>query len=153
LDAAYSSIAEGGAVEAPGNHQEVFAARTSPERTVRLDLAYAAGLYDYLKAEAARALTLRLFNMLAPSGTLFIEIFLTGIPDAGFMEAAMDWWLICRGEEQIWHSCPVSPTRTSFQYSNIVTPIATLPFSKCGGIDGWLTCQQKAVTWLIKRPA
>jgi len=88
-------------VEAPGNHQEVFVARTSPERTVRLDLAYAAGLYDYLKAEAARALTLRLFNMLAPSGTLFIEIFLTGSPDAGFMEAAMDWWLIYRGEEQI----------------------------------------------------
>ena len=88
-------------MEAPGNHQEAFAARTSPERAVRLDLAYAAGLYDYLKAEAARALTLHLFNMHAPGGTLFIEIFMTGIPHAGFMEAAMDWCLIYRGEEQI----------------------------------------------------
>ncbi len=115
-------------MEAPGNHQEVFAARTSPERTVRLDLAYAAGLYDYLKAEAARALTLRLFNMLAPGGTLVIEIFLTGIPDACFMEAAMDWWLIYRGEEQILALLSGIAESTSLQYSNIVTPITTLLF-------------------------
>ena len=83
-------------MEAPGNHQEVFAARTSPERTVRLDR-----LYDYLKAEAARALTLRLFDMLAPDRTLFIKIFLTGTPDAGFMAVAMNWWLICLDEKQM----------------------------------------------------
>ncbi|MHB9839704.1 methyltransferase domain-containing protein [Paraburkholderia terrae] len=67
----------------------------------RLDLAYAAGLYDYLTVEAARALTLRLFHMLAPGGTLFIANFLTGIPDAGFMEVAMDWWLIYRDEKEM----------------------------------------------------
>lgn len=46
----------------------------------RLGLAYAAGLYDYLTAEAAQALTLRLFNMLAPGGTLLIANFSDGYP-------------------------------------------------------------------------
>jgi hypothetical protein len=66
-----------------------------------LDLVYAAGLYDYLTAEAAQSLTLRLFNMLAPGGTLFLANFLADIPDAGFMEAAMDWWLIYRDASEM----------------------------------------------------
>ncbi len=75
------------------NIKDVVAGRHAYEN---LDLVYAAGLYDYLTTEAAQILTLRLFNMLAPGGTLFLANFLADIPDAGFMEAAMDWWLIYR---------------------------------------------------------
>lgn len=66
-----------------------------------LDLAYAAGLYDYLPIKAAQSLTLCLFNMLAPGGTLLVANFLSNTPDAGFMEAAMDWWLIYRDEDEM----------------------------------------------------
>ncbi|MBP0639723.1 hypothetical protein [Cupriavidus sp. AcVe19-6a] len=66
-----------------------------------LDLAYAAGLYDYLDNETAQMLTRNLFNMLGPGGTLHIANFLPGIEDVGFMEVAMDWWLIYRDEKQM----------------------------------------------------
>ncbi|SAL00362.1 hypothetical protein AWB78_05939 [Caballeronia calidae] len=80
------------------NIKDIVAGRLNYEG---LDLIYAAGLYDYLMPEAAHSLTLRLFNMLAPGGTLFIANFLSNIPDAGFMEAAMDWWLIYRDENEM----------------------------------------------------
>jgi extracellular factor (EF) 3-hydroxypalmitic acid methyl ester biosynthesis protein len=66
-----------------------------------LDLVYSAGLYDYLSAEVAQRLTYNLFNMLAPKSTLLTANFLPNIQDVGFMEAAMDWWLIYRDEKDM----------------------------------------------------
>lgn len=64
----------------------------------QLDLVYSAGLYDYLPPEVAQRLTSNLFQMLSPGGALLTANFLPNIPDVGFMEAAMDWWLVYRDE-------------------------------------------------------
>lgn len=62
----------------------------------RFDLIYAAGLYDYLQGSTANALTARLASMLASEGTLLIANFLPDVWESGYMEAAMDWWLLQR---------------------------------------------------------
>jgi hypothetical protein len=71
-------------------------------RTVfgHLDLAYSAGLYDYLSDNTARRLTQLLFEMLNPGGRLLVANFAT-CPEVGYLEAFMDWWLIYRDEDQM----------------------------------------------------
>lgn len=64
------------------------------------DLIYAAGLYDYLDAGLAEALTKVLFERLAPGGELLIANFLPDIPDAGYMECYMGWKLIYRSSDE-----------------------------------------------------
>lgn len=67
----------------------------------RFNLIYAAGLYDYLPDAIARALTEALFGLLHPGGRLLIGNFGTGIPEAAFMEAVMDWPLLWRTPVEI----------------------------------------------------
>jgi extracellular factor (EF) 3-hydroxypalmitic acid methyl ester biosynthesis protein len=62
----------------------------------QFDFVYAAGLFDYLTAPVAAALTGRLFEMTRPGGTMLIPNFTAGAPDSGYMEAFMDWHLIYR---------------------------------------------------------
>ena len=62
------------------------------------DFVYAAGLFDYLGAPVAAALTRRMFDMTRPGGLLLIPNFLTGVRDAGYMETFMDWHLIYRNQ-------------------------------------------------------
>jgi SAM-dependent methyltransferase len=66
-----------------------------------LDVFFAAGLFDYLPERAARLLVRRMFDRLVPGGTLLVANFLTGIPDRGYMEAMMDWWLTYRTEAEV----------------------------------------------------
>jgi len=66
-----------------------------------LDLAYAAGLYDYLDDGLARVLTSALFRKLAPGGRLLIANFTPATYDAAFMETFMDWRLIYRTPAQV----------------------------------------------------
>jgi extracellular factor (EF) 3-hydroxypalmitic acid methyl ester biosynthesis protein len=73
-------------------------------RSVRLpdvDLAYAAGLYDYLETALARTLTATLFRILAPGGRLLIANFTPATHDAAFMETFMDWRLIYRTPAEV----------------------------------------------------
>src|SRR5262245_34198309 len=73
-------------------------------RTVRfidIDLAYAAGLYDYLEDDLARVLTTTLFRTLRPGGRLLIANFTPATYDAAFMETFMDWRLIYRTPEEV----------------------------------------------------
>jgi hypothetical protein len=62
----------------------------------QFDFVYAAGLFDYLAAPVATALTCRLFDMTRSGGSMLIPNFLAGARDTGYMEAFMDWHLIYR---------------------------------------------------------
>jgi extracellular factor (EF) 3-hydroxypalmitic acid methyl ester biosynthesis protein len=64
------------------------------------DLIYSAGLYDYLDTSLATRLTAKLFDLLNPHGRLMYANFATDIFGIGYMEAAMDWWLIYRDAAQ-----------------------------------------------------
>jgi len=66
-----------------------------------LDLAYAAGLYDYLAEPLAIQLTARLFAMLRTGGRLLIPNFNPSLRDIGYLEALMDWWLLYRDDAQM----------------------------------------------------
>lgn len=65
------------------------------------DLVYAAGLYDYLPAPVATKLTRILFGALVPGGELVIGNFATDYATIGYTEAFMDWFLLCRSEEEV----------------------------------------------------
>ena len=65
------------------------------------DLAYAAGLYDYLEEPIARALTESMFQALRPGGTLVVANFAPELRDIGYMEAVMDWRLLYRTEAEV----------------------------------------------------
>lgn len=65
------------------------------------DFVYSAGLYDYLASPVAEKLTLQLFDYVAPRGKLLIANFLPEVPDVGYMESLMDWWLIYRNQEEM----------------------------------------------------
>jgi SAM-dependent methyltransferase len=66
-----------------------------------VDLAYAAGLYDYLPDDVGQKLTSALFRMLRSGGRLLIANFTPATDDAAYMEAVMDWRLIYRSEENV----------------------------------------------------
>lgn len=63
-----------------------------------LDFVYVSGLYDYLGAPLATALTRTLFDYLVPGGRLLIANLTADLSDIGYMEACMDWRLIYRSE-------------------------------------------------------
>lgn len=67
----------------------------------RFDLIYSAGLYDYLDMRTSQLLTSKLFKILNPGGSLLIGNFLATPPEASYMEAYMDWWLLYRDRSQI----------------------------------------------------
>ncbi|HTM03593.1 MAG TPA: class I SAM-dependent methyltransferase [Vicinamibacterales bacterium] len=64
-----------------------------------LDLAYAAGLYDYLGQPMAKELSSRLFEMLRSGGRLLIPNFNPTLRDIGYLEGFMDWQLIYRDDD------------------------------------------------------
>lgn len=65
------------------------------------DLVYATGLFDYLADAQASALLTLLRGILAPGGELVIANFTPDLPDVGYMEAAMDWWLVYKTPGQL----------------------------------------------------
>ena len=75
-----------------GNIRDLIVGRKHLEG--KYDLIYSAGLYDYLTKEVAIKLTRNLFLSLESKGVLLLANFLPDIPDVGYMESLMDWWLI-----------------------------------------------------------
>ena len=65
------------------------------------DLVYAAGLFDYLEQPVGKRLVERMFDMVRPGGKIMVANFAHGIPDVGYMEAMMDWWLVYRSQQQV----------------------------------------------------
>jgi hypothetical protein len=76
-----------------GSVRQLLGRKVNPGQ---FDFVYAAGLFDYLGAPVATALTSRLFEMTRPGGTLLIPNFAAGARDTGYMESFMDWHLIYR---------------------------------------------------------
>ena len=74
-------------------------------------LVYAAGLFDYLEDEVAKRLVQRMWAMTLPGGHVMIANFMPDIPDVGYMEAFMDWWLIYRDSAQVKELFSVIPAR------------------------------------------
>lgn len=65
------------------------------------DLAYSAGLYDYLSEADGVAVTAALFRSLRPGGRLLVANFAPELRDIAYMEAIMDWRLIYRNEAEL----------------------------------------------------
>lgn len=63
-----------------------------------LDLAYAAGLFDYLGLPVAVAVTRAMLNMMKPGGRVIVANFAPNLVDIGYMETFMAWNLIYRDE-------------------------------------------------------
>lgn len=70
-----------------------------PEQS--FDLVYSTGLFDYLEDKLAARMTSRMFDLVAPGGSMIIPNFAKGMPEQGYMEAFMDWYLIYRDEVQV----------------------------------------------------
>lgn len=70
-----------------------------PEQS--FDLVYSTGLFDYLEDKLAARMTSRMFDLVAPGGSMIIPNFAKGMPEQGYMEAFMDWYLIYRDEAQV----------------------------------------------------
>jgi hypothetical protein len=81
-----------------GSVRQILTGKVKPGQ---YDFVYAAGLYDYMDARTGQAFTRRMFDMTRPGGTMLIPNFLTGIAEAGYMEAFMDWHLIYRDHAQM----------------------------------------------------
>ena len=79
----------------PGSVRQILAGKAA---LAQYDFVYAAGLFDYLNASVAVALTRRMFDMVSPGGLMLIPNFLSGARDRAYMESFMDWHLIYRDE-------------------------------------------------------
>lgn len=66
-----------------------------------LDFAWSAGLYDYLDAPAAAAVSAGLVDRVRVGGRVLVANFVPGIPDAGYMETFMRWQLVYRTEAEL----------------------------------------------------
>jgi hypothetical protein len=63
-----------------------------------LDLAYAAGLYDYLGLPVAISVTRAMLHMMKPGGRVLVANVAPNLIDIGYMETFMAWNLIYRDE-------------------------------------------------------
>lgn len=99
LSVVESSYADSRVTARRGTVRDVLARRLAGEP---FDLVYAAGLFDYLEEPVAKALTSRMFELVAPGGHLLLANFTPDTPDIGFMEAMSEWHLIYRTEADMW---------------------------------------------------
>jgi extracellular factor (EF) 3-hydroxypalmitic acid methyl ester biosynthesis protein len=82
------------------------------KRTLTLggfDLAYTADLFDYLEDHVAVLVLERLLEAVRPGGRVVVANFGHDGPDAGYLEACMDWHLVRRSERRLlalWHGLP-----------------------------------------------
>ncbi len=75
--------------------------RAAKERGDQFDLIYTLGLTDYLDARAMQLLHRLVKVCLAPGGTFLLANFLPAHVSTGWMDAVMDWHLICRDEAEL----------------------------------------------------
>jgi len=83
--------------------------------TGTFDLAYTAGVYDYLPRENAVLLTRRLVDLVKPGGEVLFANFSTEVVPDGYMETFMNWPLILRDEAGIWDIVNASVDRNTVE--------------------------------------
>jgi hypothetical protein len=105
--------------------RQILAGKTMPGQ---FDFVYAAGLFDYLAEATAPAFAQRMFDMTSPGGTLLIPNFLSGIAEAGYMEAFMDWHLIYRNHAQMVELMAAVPTEQVARMEVFNDPADTIAF-------------------------
>jgi SAM-dependent methyltransferase len=94
--------AEQGHLNVVAMHGTVRSVLSGETSFADLDLAYAAGLYDYLAAPVAARLTNRLFSMVKPGGRVLVANFTRqDAAMAAYMETFMGWELLYRTEHQV----------------------------------------------------
>jgi extracellular factor (EF) 3-hydroxypalmitic acid methyl ester biosynthesis protein len=75
--------------------------RGAAMRGERFDLVYTLGLNDYLDVRSMQLLHEMVVKCLKPGGTFLLANFLPHHLGAGWMDAVMDWQLICRDEAEL----------------------------------------------------
>lgn len=92
------------------------------------DLAYSAGLYDYLSSAAATRLTTIMFDAVRPGGRLLVANFLPNIFDLAYMEGVMDWQLIYRDDAEMRSLLGEIDTREIARVSQFHDPLGNITF-------------------------
>lgn len=67
----------------------------------RFDLIYSAALFERLDTRAAAQALAATYAMLKPGGRILIANLAPTLPEAGLLEAVMNWWPIYRGAEAL----------------------------------------------------
>jgi SAM-dependent methyltransferase len=111
LDAVYRDYGNLPVTPRHGNTSDLV---DSIEGLCDMDIVYCAGLMETLPQPAAERLARGLFAMVRPGGTLVVTNFLDDMPEAGYLEAYMDWQMHYRTNEQIFAltASLVADTRT-----------------------------------------
>ncbi len=92
------------------------------------DLVYAAGLFDYLDDKVAALLLARMLEAARPGGRVLIANFVPDIPDVGYMEACMDWYLRYRTERQLRDLLEQVPTALQGEAQTLHDPDQNIAF-------------------------
>ena len=102
----------------------------------RCDLIYAAGLYDYLDDKVAMRLLQIMVAALNPGGRVLVANFVPNVPDVGYMEAFMDWWLTYRDMQQVTQLFDALPPEVRGPIDSFFDPDFNIAFAvmeKAGG--------------------
>lgn len=66
-----------------------------------VDFCYSLGLFDYLDKGMAEKALARMWQVLKPGGVLIVANLAQDAANLGYCEAIMDWWMVCRSEEEM----------------------------------------------------
>lgn len=102
----------------------------------RCDLIYAAGLYDYLDDKVGARLLQLMFDALNPGGRVLVANFVPNVPDVGYMEAFMDWWLTYRDMEQVIQLFDVIPAEQRGSLETFFDPDYNIAFAVAQKVGG-----------------
>ena len=102
----------------------------------KCDLIYAAGLYDYLDDKVAMRLLQIMVEALNPGGRVLVANFVPNVPDVGYMEAFMDWWLTYRDMEQVTQLFEAIPAESRGPIESFFDPGFNIAFAVMENVGG-----------------
>lgn len=94
------------------------------------DLVYSLGLFDYLAEKTASRVIATIAKLLRPGGHAMVANFSPDLPDAGYMEAFMDWWLVYRDEHDLRQLCQKAGVAGCETYSDPSRCLAVLTWAR-----------------------